>query len=49
MFLIDTGESWEKKIYKLRNKLEEKSSSAIVLTALDDVACEYESSFFHFI
>jgi len=39
IFLIE-GRSWEDKILALRHSLQAKSSTAVVLQKLDEIACK---------
>jgi hypothetical protein len=34
------GKTWQEKICLVREKLEEKKADALILTALDEVACK---------
>ena len=38
--LLFSGQKWQDKILVVRNKLKSKNASAVVFTALDEIACE---------
>lgn len=35
------GKSWQKKVESVRKAMKEKGASILIVTALDEVACEY--------
>lgn len=40
LFPFNSGQKWQDKILVVRQKLKDKKASAMVLTALDEIACE---------
>ena len=40
VLLIVIGRSWEEKIKKVREKMTEKKADAVVVSALDEIACK---------
>ena len=38
--VLALGETWQEKIARLRNHMNEKEADAVVVTALDDSACK---------
>ena len=36
-----TGRSWEEKIKAVREKMAEKKADALIISALDEIACKY--------
>lgn len=40
-FLVITGKSWQEKVIDVRLVMKEKAATALIVTALDEVACKY--------
>ena len=40
VLLMVLGRSWEEKIKKVREKMTEKKADAVVVSALDEIACK---------
>lgn len=41
--LLISGESWQEKIRAVRGAMHKLNAELLVVTALDEVACEYDS------